>query len=108
MKAACQRAGISRRHFYEIKEAYEKHGAEGLEPKERRRPRMPNQTPPELEKQILDMTHRCLRAGRSWPVGSPRHHVAPAAPAVARQEDGQRRRRAHRTGQASAADACWP
>jgi transposase len=56
IKAACQRAGISRSHFYEIKEAYEKHGAEGLEPKERRRPRMPNQTPPELEKQILDMT----------------------------------------------------
>jgi transposase len=56
IKAACQRAGISRSHFYEIKEAYEKHGAEGLEPRERRRPKMPNQTPPELEKQILDMT----------------------------------------------------
>ena len=29
---ACQRAGISRSHFYEIKEAYEKYGREELEP----------------------------------------------------------------------------
>src|SRR2546422_4919222 len=44
---ACQRAGISRSHFYEIKEAFEKYGREGLAPQSRRRPRMPNQTPPE-------------------------------------------------------------
>jgi hypothetical protein len=49
VKLACQWAGISRSHFYEIKEAYEKYGAEGLAPQSRRRPRMPNQTPPELE-----------------------------------------------------------
>src|SRR5579871_2139074 len=29
---ACRRAGISRSHFYEIKEAFEKWGAEGLGP----------------------------------------------------------------------------
>jgi ACT domain-containing protein len=29
---ACRRAGISRSHFYEIKEAFEKWGAEGLAP----------------------------------------------------------------------------
>jgi hypothetical protein len=55
---ACRRAGISRSHFYEIKDAYEKYGREGLAPELKRRPRMPNQTPPELEAQILEMTGR--------------------------------------------------
>jgi len=58
VRLASKRAGISRSHFYEIKKAYEKYGAEGLAPKQRRKPRMPNQTPPELEKQILEMTAR--------------------------------------------------
>jgi transposase len=53
---ACKRAGISRSHFYEIKEAFEKFGRDGLAPLPRRRPRMPNQTPPEIERQILEMT----------------------------------------------------
>lgn len=56
VSSACKRAGISRSHFYEIKEAFEKYGGEGLAPVERRRPRMPNQTPPELEARILEMT----------------------------------------------------
>jgi len=51
----CRRAGISRSHFYEIKKAYEKRGAEGLAPQPRRKPRMPNQTLPELEAKILEM-----------------------------------------------------
>jgi Homeodomain-like domain len=55
---ACRRAGISRSHFYEIKDAYEKYGRDGLAPEIKRRPRMPNQTPPELEAQILEMTGR--------------------------------------------------
>lgn len=55
---ACRRAGISRSHFYEIKQAFEQYGREGLAPRERRKPRMPNQTPPELEGQILEMTAR--------------------------------------------------
>lgn len=58
VRAACRRAGISRSHYYEIKEAFEKFGAEGLAPQSRRKPRMPNQTPPELESQILEMTER--------------------------------------------------
>ena len=58
VSAACRRAGISRSHYYEIKEAFEKFGAEGLAPQKRRKPRMPNQTPPELEAQILEMTER--------------------------------------------------
>ena len=56
VSAACRRAGISRSHYYEIKEAFEKFGAEGLAPQTRRKPRMPNQTPPEVETQILEMT----------------------------------------------------
>ncbi len=55
---ACRLAGVSRSHFYEIKQAYETFGREGLGPKIRRRPRMPNQTPPELERQILAMTEQ--------------------------------------------------
>lgn len=58
VRRACQTAGISRSHYYEIKQAYEKYGAEGLAPPPRRRPRMPNQTPPELERQILEMTEQ--------------------------------------------------
>ena len=58
VRLACQRAGISRTHYYEIKEAYERYGAEGLAPQTKRRPRMPNQTPPELETKILEMTAR--------------------------------------------------
>jgi transposase InsO family protein len=58
IRLACRRAGISRSHFYEIKEAFEKYGPEGLAPRERRKPQMPNQTPPELEGKILEMTER--------------------------------------------------
>ncbi len=38
IRLACQRAGISRSHFYEIKEAFEKYGAEGLTPRNVARP----------------------------------------------------------------------
>ncbi len=55
---ACRRAGISRSHFYEIKKAFEKYGVEGLAPQPRRRPRMPNKTPPELEARILEMSEQ--------------------------------------------------
>src|SRR5262249_6662696 len=58
ISVACKRAGISRSHFYEIKAAFEKYGADGLAPRERRRPRMPNETPPELVENILEMTAR--------------------------------------------------
>lgn len=53
---ACKAAGISRSHYYEIKKAFETYGRDGLAPRVRRRPRMPNQTPPELEAKILEMT----------------------------------------------------
>ncbi len=62
---ACKVAGISRTHFYEIKEAFERYGREGLAPQPRRRPRMPNQTPPELAGQILAMTREYPRGRHS-------------------------------------------
>jgi hypothetical protein len=55
---ACKRAGISRSHFYEIKDAFERYGAEGLAPQGRRRPRMPNETPTEVVTRILDRTEQ--------------------------------------------------
>jgi transposase InsO family protein len=58
IRLACKRAGISKSQFYEIKAAYEKYGAEGLAPQARRKPRMPNQTPPEIEAKILQMTEQ--------------------------------------------------
>lgn len=53
---ACRRAGISRSRFYEIKRAFQSHGAAGLAPSPRRTPRMPNQTPGDLEQSILSLT----------------------------------------------------
>ncbi len=59
---ACRQAGVSRSHFYELRQAYRQHGEQGLLPRPRRRPRMPNQTPPEIEARILEMTQRDPRA----------------------------------------------
>jgi transposase InsO family protein len=55
---ACKVAGISRSHFYEIKDAFERYGREGLAPHPRRRPTMPNETPPELVARILEMSEQ--------------------------------------------------
>ena len=58
VRKACQRSGISRSRFYELKNAFDQQGAAGLKPQPRRKPRMPNQTPPEMVKPILNMTAR--------------------------------------------------
>jgi transposase InsO family protein len=58
ISVACKRAGISRSHFYEIRDAFEKYGPDGLAPETKRRPRMPNETPPEIVARILEMTER--------------------------------------------------
>src|SRR5688572_7108635 len=55
---ACKVAGVSRSQFYAMKKAYEIHGKEGLAPRVRRKPAMPNRTPAPLEEQILMQTHR--------------------------------------------------
>ncbi len=50
---ACKVAGVSRSQFYTMKKAYETYGKEGLAPRVRRKPEMPNRTPALLEEQIL-------------------------------------------------------
>lgn len=53
---ACKTAGIARSSFYEIKKAYEQFGREGLKPKQRRKPRMPNEIAADIESKVLDAT----------------------------------------------------
>jgi transposase len=55
---ACKIAGVSRSQFYAMKKAYELHGKEGLGPRTRKKPEMPNRTPAMLEEQILLQTRR--------------------------------------------------
>jgi transposase InsO family protein len=55
---ACKKARIARSSFYEIKKAYEQFGREGLAPKPKRTPRMPNAFDEEMTAKILDMTRR--------------------------------------------------
>jgi hypothetical protein len=55
---ACKVEGIARSSFYEIKKAYEQFGREGLAPRPKRKPRIPNEFPPETVAKILDMTRR--------------------------------------------------
>ena len=50
---ACKLAGMSRSQFYVLKKAYETSGQDGLAPRLRRKPEMPNRTPPPLENRIL-------------------------------------------------------
>ncbi|MCS6297398.1 MAG: helix-turn-helix domain containing protein [Nitrospira sp.] len=52
----CKLAGVSRSHFYAMKKAYETQGKEGLAPRVRRKPLMPNRTPEWLEGHILAKT----------------------------------------------------
>jgi hypothetical protein len=54
----CRIAGVSRSQFYAMKKSYEIHGKAGLAPRIRRKPEMPNRTPPLLEEQILVNTRR--------------------------------------------------
>lgn len=51
---ACRNLGVSRQHFYDVKEAIEEDGLEGLLEKLRRSPRIANCLSPEIEKMVLD------------------------------------------------------
>lgn len=53
VSAACREAGVSRTLFYRLKARYERYGPDGLRPKDRRVPRQPNQTPPDIEAQVV-------------------------------------------------------
>jgi hypothetical protein len=54
---ACQLAGVSRSQFYAMKKAYETYGKDGLAPRVRRKPTMPNRTPDLIEDKILLKTY---------------------------------------------------
>ena len=51
---ACRRLGVSRQHYYDIKEAIQEEGIEGLLEKSRKSARIGNRVPPEIEQKVLD------------------------------------------------------
>ena len=51
---ACKRLGVSRQHYYDIKDAVIENGIDGLLEKSRSRPRIGNRVPEEFEKAVLD------------------------------------------------------
>jgi transposase InsO family protein len=51
---ACRRLGVSRQHFYDIKQTIDEEGLEGLLEKSRRAPRIGNRVPIEIEQRVLD------------------------------------------------------
>jgi transposase InsO family protein len=54
--AACRRFGVHRSTYYGWKRAVDRHGLEVLRPRERRRPKMPNQLPKMVEERILSFS----------------------------------------------------
>ena len=55
---ACKLAGVSRSQFYAMKKAFQAYGKDGLAPRVRRKPLMPNRTPASLEERILLHTRK--------------------------------------------------
>lgn len=53
---ACRRFGVHRSTYYAWKRAVDRHGLEMLRPRERRRPKMPNQLPKMIEERILSFS----------------------------------------------------
>jgi transposase InsO family protein len=54
---ACRIHGCSRQHFYDIKEAYESQGIDGLKEKSRRKPCIKNRVAPEIEEAVVNMAY---------------------------------------------------
>jgi transposase InsO family protein len=52
---ACRINGCSRQHFYDVKQAYEEGGMEGLREKSRRKPCLKNRVSPEVEEAVVEM-----------------------------------------------------
>jgi len=63
---ACKMMGVSRQHYYDIKERFEQAGVSGLHEKKRKFPRMPNQTPQDIEERIIEysLKHPTYGKGR--------------------------------------------
>ena len=55
---ACKIADLSRSQFYAMKKSYEAYGKDGLLPRVRRKPAMPNRTPQHIEQEILLVTRK--------------------------------------------------
>ena len=53
---ACRRFGVHRSTYYAWKRQVERHGLEALRPRERRRPKMPNQLPKMVEERIVSFS----------------------------------------------------
>jgi transposase InsO family protein len=51
---ACKRLGVSRQHYYDIRQAVAEEGIEGLLEKSRKKPKIGNRVPEEFEKAVLD------------------------------------------------------
>lgn len=51
---ACRKLGVSRQHYYDIKQAIAEDGIEGLLEKSRKAPRVGNRVSPEIEQRVLD------------------------------------------------------
>jgi len=51
---ACRRLGVSRQHYYDIKEAVKENGIDGLVEKSRSQPRYRNRVSEQLEKAVMD------------------------------------------------------
>lgn len=50
---ACRNIGVTRQHYYDIKQAIQEDGIEGLLEKSRKSPRVGNRVSPEIEQKIL-------------------------------------------------------
>lgn len=64
---ACRKLGVSRQHYYDIRNAIQEDGIEGLLEKSRKSPRIGNRVAPEIEQRLLDYsleypTHGQVRA----------------------------------------------
>lgn len=56
VSAACRTFGVHRSTYYSWKRQVDRHGLEMLRPRERRRPKMPNQLPKMVEERILSFS----------------------------------------------------
>jgi len=61
---ACRKLGVSRQHYYDIKQAIEEDGLDGLFEKSRSVPRIGNRVAPEIEERLLDYSLECPTHGQ--------------------------------------------
>ena len=54
IRQACKMMGVSRQHYYDIKQRFNQDEVDGLKPRVRRPPRMPNHTPENIENRIIE------------------------------------------------------